>query len=124
MSDHEDGFVAVLATDPARSSDFFDELRELVRNTSGGVLVCLRQPALWTGGPVVGIHLRRPEGRPGSPAIGPGLWLGPLCAPEDQCALCDWLRDGGPVAGPPPVALRRRILPGPSRPMVASQNTN
>jgi hypothetical protein len=131
------GFVAVLATEPARSAEFYAQLRELVRKSSGGVLVCLRRPALWTGGPIVGVHLRpaepdrpadpaEPGGRPrgAAHALGPGLWLGPLSRSEDRRALCRWLRDGGPAGGPPPVSLRQRALPGPNRPLMASQSLN
>lgn len=125
------GFVAVLATEPARSAEFYTQLRALVRESSGGVLVCLRRPALWTGGPIVGVHLRPAEpadhGGPSggaTHALGPGLWLGPLSRARDRRALCQWLRDGGPAGGPPPMSLRQRALPGPNRPLMASQTSN
>jgi hypothetical protein len=116
------GFAVVLATDPARCGAFFAELSSVVRESRDGVLIRLRHPARWLGGPVVGIHLRRDTD--GGSTLGPGLWLGPLREEADLHAVCDWLRRGGPQAGPPPPQLRSRTLRQPIAPIMALQTSN
>src|SRR5919197_4504924 len=71
-----DGFAVVLATEPARSGEFFRELQEVVRHSRGGVLISLQRPSGWLGGPVVGVHPRRDQGP--DQRLYPGVWLGPL----------------------------------------------
>ena len=79
----------------------------------------LQRPARWSGGPVLGVHLRR-HGVTAS-ALGPGLWLGPLREDADRLALHQWLREGGPVAVPPPARLRCRTLTSPAQPLMAAK---
>jgi hypothetical protein len=116
------GFAVVLATEPERSAEFFRDLRALVRDSHGGVLISLRRPARWPGGPVVGIHLRCYQGA--EHLLRPGIWLGPLREEADQQALCEWLRLGGPQVRPLPQRLLARTLPGPTAPPMASQTVN
>jgi hypothetical protein len=116
------GFTVILATEPTRSAEFFRELCGVVGESRGAVLIVLQRPARWSGGPVLGVHLRRH----GAPAgeLGPGLWLGPLREDADRRALRQWLRAGGPVAGPPPARLRCRALTSPAHPLMAAQTLN
>jgi hypothetical protein len=111
-----------LATEPARSGAFFGQLREVVRHSRGGVLISLRRPARWLGGPVVGVHLRRDRGL--DQRLCPGVWLGPLREDADREALCEWVRRGGPQAGPLPRRLLARRLPGPMLPVTAAHTAN
>lgn len=117
-----DGFAVVFATEPARSGAFFRELRDVVRNSRGAVLISLRRPSRWPGGPVVGVHLRHDRGP--DQRLSEGVWLGPLREEADRDALCAWLRRGGPQAGPPPRRLLARKLPGPMLPLMAAQTHN
>ena len=117
-----DGFAIILATEPTRSQGFLAELSRLVRQSHGGILITMHRPASWRGGPVVGVHLRREFDPPHT--LGPGVWLGPLREEDDQRALCHWLRQGGPYAGPPPDCLRRRTLSTPRTSIMAAQTTN
>ncbi|MFR9806521.1 hypothetical protein ACL02T_30155 [Pseudonocardia sp. RS010] len=100
-----DGFVAVLATDPQRSPDVLAELKAVVARSTGGVLVVLQNPTLWSGGAVVGVAPRR-----GPETVGPPLWLGPLGGEPEREALFGWLREGGPGAAPLPQDLLRFAL--------------
>lgn len=116
-----DGYAIILATDPDRSPEFFAELRAVVARSRGGVLISLREPARWLGGPVISVHLRRDD----EPrVVSPGQWLGPLRAERERRAVCRWLADGGPLTGPPPVELQPRTLPGASRTVMAAQTLN
>lgn len=117
-----DGFAVVLATEPARCGVFFRALRDVVRDSRGAVLISLRRPSRWPGGPVVGVHLRYDRGS--DRRLGEGVWLGPLREEADRDALCAWLRRGGPQSGPPPRRLLARKPPGPMLPFMAAQTHN
>jgi hypothetical protein len=111
-----------VATDPARCASFFAELSEVVRESRRAVLIRLRRPARWLSGPIIGIHLLRDSA--GRFGLGPGLWLGPLTSHADRRALCEWLRRGGPQAGPPPHRLQCLRLCPPIVPIMALQTRN
>ncbi len=116
-----DGYAVILATDPERSPEFLAQLRAVVARSRGGVLISLREPARWSGGPVISVHLRW-DGEPR--VVGPGQWLGPLTAADERRAVCRWLAGGGPLTGPPPADLRPGTLPGADRAVMAAQTLN
>lgn len=103
----DDGFLVLLATP---HEDFRCELADCVRHSRGGVLAKLHRTML-APAPVVAVMPRR--GHDGS--LGIPVWLGPLHDPADRASVVDWLRRGGPAAGPLPPRLRRRVI-GTGRP--------
>jgi len=115
------GYTVILATEPAAAREFFTELKQIVRDSAGGVLISMSRPVAWHGGPILGVHPRRENDPP--QLLGPGIWLGPLRAPADRAALCAWLR-AGPAASPPPERLRRHRLTPRRAPTMARHTTN
>lgn len=98
-----DGFLVVLAT-PHEA--FGKELAGCVRRTRGGVLAWLHRTVL-APAPVVAVMPRRDR----DGALGCAVWLGPPHDPADRACVVKWLDNGGPITGPLPDRLRRRIIP-------------
>ena len=81
----------------AGTADAVDQVAEVVRHTSGAVLVTAGCVGACDRAAVAGLARREP----GSGAPGPAVWLSEVQTPERTAGLVAWVAAGGPGVGAP-----------------------